>query len=201
MLRRILVGLDGSPLAETILQTVRALAARLGSEIVLLHVTHVPEMVRAMDPGPTLGEVVEQERVRAQSYLEKVTERIAGAGFAVQTAVCAGEAAAEIVRYAERERVDLIALATHGRSGMQRWVYGSVADAVLHGTTTPLLLLLACHGGPERTQVRSVTRAGGEAAVERRRTGLQTQAAVQHVSEIHTPLRCKSDATSRARSR
>ena len=141
MLRRILVGLDGSPLAETILQTVRALAARLGSEIVLLHVTHVPEMVRAMDPGPTLGEVVEQERVRAQSYLEKVTERIAGAGFAVQTAVCAGEAAAEIVRYAERERVDLIALATHGRSGMQRWVYGNVADAVLHGTTTPLLLL------------------------------------------------------------
>ena len=55
MLRRILVGLDGSPLAETILQTVRALAARLGSEIVLLHVTHVPEMVRAMDPGPNLG--------------------------------------------------------------------------------------------------------------------------------------------------
>ena len=64
-----------------------------------------------------------------------------------------------------------------------------------------VLLLLACHGDPERTQVRPVTRAGGEAAVERRRTGLQTQAAVQHVSEIHTPLRCKSDATSRARSR
>src|ERR1051326_9253710 len=92
MLRRILVGLDGSPLAETILETVRAMAGRLGAEIVLLHVTHVPEMVRAVKldeivehERPTLDEVVEQGRIRARSYLEKEWERVAGPGFAVRT--------------------------------------------------------------------------------------------------------------------
>jgi nucleotide-binding universal stress UspA family protein len=140
MLRRILVGLDGSPLAETIVDPVRALARRLGAEIVLLHVTHVPEMVRAAGPGPTVDEIVSQERERAGTYLQGVARKIAPGGKAVETAVRAGEAAAEIVRYAEQERIDLIALATHGRSGMQRWVHGSVADAVLHTTTTPLLL-------------------------------------------------------------
>jgi nucleotide-binding universal stress UspA family protein len=141
MLRRILVGLDGSPLAETILDVVRALARRLGAEVVLLHVTHVPEMVRAAEPNSVLDGVMEQERVRGQTYLDAAAGRIAGSGLVVQTAVCVGDAATEIVRYAERERIDLIALATHGRSGMQRWLYGSVADAVLHATTTPLLLL------------------------------------------------------------
>ena len=141
MLRRILVGLDGSPLAETILDAVQALARRLGAEVVLLHVTHVPEMVRAAQAGPALDEVVAQERERAQAYLEEAARKIAKAGVAVQTAVCVGETAPEIVRYAGRERIDLIALATHGRSGMQRWLYGSVADGVLHTTATPLLLL------------------------------------------------------------
>jgi nucleotide-binding universal stress UspA family protein len=141
MLHRILVGLDGSPLAETILDPVRALARRLGAEVVLLHVTHVPETVRAAEPGPTLDEIVAQERERAETYLEGAARKVTDAGLTVRIAVSAGEAAAEIVRYAERERIDLIALATHGRSGMQRWLYGSVADAVLHMATTPLLLL------------------------------------------------------------
>jgi nucleotide-binding universal stress UspA family protein len=141
MLRRILVGLDGSPLAETILDPVRVLARRLGAEVVLLHVTHVPEMVRAAQPGPTLDEVVAQERERAQTYLEGAARKLREPGLTVQTVAAAGEAAVEIVRWAERERIDLIALTTHGRSGMQRWLYGSVADAVLHTTRTPLLLL------------------------------------------------------------
>jgi nucleotide-binding universal stress UspA family protein len=141
MVRRILVGLDGSPLAETILGSARALARRLGAELVLLHVTHVPQTVRVVAPGPTLDEIVAQERVRAKGYLERVARSIGEGGLAVRTVVRVGEAAAEIVGYAERERVDLIALATHGRSGMQRWLYGSVADGVLHTSTAPLLLL------------------------------------------------------------
>jgi nucleotide-binding universal stress UspA family protein len=152
MLRRILVGLDGSPLAETILDPVQALARRLGAEIVLLYVTHVPEKVPAAPLGPALDEIVAQDRERARAYLEGVARKVAEAGVAVRTAVCAGEAAAEIVRYAERERIDLIALATHGRSGMQRWLYGSVTDAVLHTTTTPLLLLRPTGVGARKPQ-------------------------------------------------
>ena len=146
-MHRILVGLDGSPLAETILDPVRALARHLGAEIVLLHVTHVPEMIRTAQSGPTLDEIVVQERERAQAYLEGVARRLRESGVSVRTAVSAGEAAVVIVRYADRERMDLIALATHGRSGLQRWLYGSVADAVLHTTKTPLLLLRPAAGG------------------------------------------------------
>ena len=141
MLRRILVGLDGSPLAEAILDPVRTLARRLGAEIVLLHVIHVPETIRAAGAGPKLDDVVAQEQTRARAYLADVARKIGESGLSIASAISVGDAAAEIVRYAERQHVDLIALATHGRSGMQRWLHGSVADAVLHTAVTPLLML------------------------------------------------------------
>jgi nucleotide-binding universal stress UspA family protein len=142
-MRRILVGLDGSALAETILGAVRTLAERLRAEIVLLHVTVVPETARAAadDAETGLDDLVTQERRRADRYLEEVALKLRAAGGAVRTATVVGEPAPEIVRFAEREKVDLIALATHGRSGLGRWLHGSVADAVLHAATTPLLLL------------------------------------------------------------
>jgi nucleotide-binding universal stress UspA family protein len=139
----ILVGLDGSPLAEAILEPVRVLATRLGAEVALLHVVAVPESVRAVaaSAGVTLDEVVTQERERARTYLDRIAHRLRETGLTVRTATAAGEAAVEIERWAAREHVDLIALATHGRSGLGRWLYGSVADAVLHSATTPLLLV------------------------------------------------------------
>jgi nucleotide-binding universal stress UspA family protein len=59
---------------------VRALARRLGAEIVLLHVTHVPEMVRAVQPGATVDEVVARERERAQTYLDGAARKIMESG-------------------------------------------------------------------------------------------------------------------------
>jgi nucleotide-binding universal stress UspA family protein len=141
VIRRILVGLDGSALAETILLDVQVLAERVRADLVLLHVTHVPEGVRAAGSPVAIEEVLAQEQAKARTYLEQVGHRLTAAGLTVHTALLVGETATEIVRYAERERIDLIALATHGRSGMRRWVHGSVADAVIHSTTTPLLLL------------------------------------------------------------
>jgi nucleotide-binding universal stress UspA family protein len=142
-IRRIVVGLDASPLAETILAAVRPLALRCDADVVLLHVVAVPETLSAAaaKAGATLLDVVDQERRRAHEYLEGVAQSLRDAGVRVQTATAVGEAAAEIVGYAEREHVDVIALATHGRSGLGRWLYGSVADAVLHGAKTPLLLI------------------------------------------------------------
>ena len=150
-MQRILVGLDGSSLAEAILDPVRALAKHLGAEVVLLHVTHVPETVRALETGRTLDEIVVQERERAQTYLDGMARRLSAAGVAARTKVSAGETAVEIVRCADRERIDLIALSTHGRSGIQRWLYGSVADGVLHTTKTPLLLLRPAGTGAAAT--------------------------------------------------
>lgn len=137
---RILVGLDGSALAEAILPTVRDLARRLGGEITLLHVIHVPMAV------PTRGEaglddVVAAEERDAGAYLRRIAHTLEAADVAVRTAVTVGETVPEIVRVAAHERVAMVALATHGRTGIARWLYGSIADGVLHHVGCPLLLL------------------------------------------------------------
>jgi nucleotide-binding universal stress UspA family protein len=153
MTKQILIGLDGSALAETILPTVRRLARRSNAEIVLLHVVHIPKTVPA-EAGLALDEIVEQERRDAASYLRRLEKEIAADGIAVRTAVVIGEAAPEIVRFAEHYEVDLVALATHGRSGLQRWLHGSVADAVLHTITRPLLLLRPSLETPAPLEIR-----------------------------------------------
>jgi nucleotide-binding universal stress UspA family protein len=150
-LHRILVGLDGSLLAESILDTVQGLARRLRAEIVLLHVTPLVEALHPPRQDLALDDVIAREQVLGKTYLDGVAHRLREAGLTVTTVVGVGQAAAEIVRCAEHERIDLIALATHGRSGVQRWIHGSVADAVLHAATTALLLLRPTDSGARTT--------------------------------------------------
>jgi nucleotide-binding universal stress UspA family protein len=140
-MRRILVGLDGSPLAESILPFVETLALKTGAKVVLLHVSAVHESVPSIADLPSINEIVARDRARATEYLEQQRRRLTIVGVEASTATAVGRPAAEIVGCATREKADLIALATHGRSGIQRWTYGSVADAVLHATTTPVLLM------------------------------------------------------------
>jgi nucleotide-binding universal stress UspA family protein len=85
--------------------------------------------------------MIQQAETHAHDYLRRVVQQLTNAGITVRSGVTVGDAAVEIVRYAEQEEMDLIALATHGRSGLQRWLYGSVAEKVLHTTHTPLLLV------------------------------------------------------------
>lgn len=96
-MQRMLVGLDGSALAETILGTARVLAGRLGAEVVLLHVVHVPESFRA-EADLTLDGVVLQERRAAESHLRRVARELADAGIKTETAVVVGDPAVEIAR-------------------------------------------------------------------------------------------------------
>jgi nucleotide-binding universal stress UspA family protein len=141
MLEHILVGLDGSPLAESILAYVGALAKGLDAQVTLLHVVPVSPSLRSGDSYRFLAPLIQQEEAQAYGYLRRVTQRLVEAEIKVQSRVMVGEAATEIVRLAQHEEVDLIALATHGRSGLRRWGYGSVAEKVLHTTRTPLLLV------------------------------------------------------------
>lgn len=134
----ILVPLDGSPLAETILPFVEALARRTHGYVTLLHVTAVPEGV---SDHPALDQMVRRDGELAERYLHDQRRRMTAAGIDAVVAVVAARPAEEIVRHAERMDVDVVALATHGRSGIQAWAHGSVADAVLHTTRTPLLLV------------------------------------------------------------
>jgi nucleotide-binding universal stress UspA family protein len=166
-IRRILVGLDGSPLAETVLGTVRAVAMPLGADVLLLHVTHVPHPMREPAYRPAVSDVVARERVHATAYLDAVARDLGRGGLTVRIATAAGEVAEEIVRHAEREHADLIALATHGRSGIRRWLHGSVAEAVLHATRTPLLLLPpAAAAAPPTAIARLVVPVDGSTVAE-----------------------------------
>lgn len=133
--RTILVPLDGSALSERALPEATALAARSGARLLLLRVA-VANFVTRNDPltgEPRLADL-------AADYLRDVAAR-AGDRSAAETIEAAGEPGPVIGRVARERGVDLIVMATHGRSGIGRWLYGSVADYVLRHAPVPVLLV------------------------------------------------------------
>ncbi|MCX6021861.1 MAG: universal stress protein [Chloroflexi bacterium] len=154
MIDRILVGLDGSLLAESILPYVSSLSKAAGAEVTLLQVVHLPDSLPDAEPHATLEQLIERSTSQAAQYLRPLTDGLTKTGIVARYAVKVGDTDTEIVNFAQRENVDLIALATHGRSGLQRWARGSVADDVLHTTQTPLLLV---RPQSEQTAASSIT--------------------------------------------
>ena len=137
MYRRILVPLEHSPADEAILTHVRALASRLGSSVVLLHVADgwVARNIKELD----LRESEEMREDRA--YLETVCGRLQAEGLDADAVLAAGEPAKEIAAAAEREGCDLIAMATHGHRLLEDLVRGSTATALRHQTKIPILMV------------------------------------------------------------
>jgi nucleotide-binding universal stress UspA family protein len=140
MYQKMLVPLDGSELAECVLPHVKAIASGCQvKDVVLLRV------VEPLPPGtpPAVNfEVVEKAGVKAaQEYLGRTKARLAKEGLSVKTEVLIGRPAETIIDFAQRNNVDLIALATHGRSGIRRWVFGSVADRVVRSCSVPIVLI------------------------------------------------------------
>jgi nucleotide-binding universal stress UspA family protein len=135
MYDRILVPLDGSDLARAILPRVTEMAGAHKSEVVLL---------RVLPGSGTLPETAAKERQKAEEHLVAAEQELLNEGVNVRHTIRHGsDPAAEIVDYAEVNEVDLIAMSTHGRGGIGRWVFGSVAAKVLEGTTKPILLVRA----------------------------------------------------------
>lgn len=130
--RRVLVPLDGSPLAEHVLPYARVLAAGLKAPVHLLACLSQTMNVR--------GEHGELLRL-AQDYLARCAEPFEQAGLRVVTSVAQGEPAAEIAAEADREAGTLLVMSTHGRSGLERAALGSVTDRVLHATASPTLVI------------------------------------------------------------
>jgi len=143
MYQRILVPLDGSELAEVVFTYAKELAGRLDLEIILLHV-YSPNASGAV---PMRQAYIERatEIIRRQSreVQERTGIKPGGKPVEVQGELVVGYAAEEILRYADENAVDLILMATHGRSGIRRWTMGSVADKVLRATKVPVLLVRA----------------------------------------------------------
>jgi nucleotide-binding universal stress UspA family protein len=154
MYRRMLVTLDGSPLAEQVLPHVKALLeGRSGVHLYLLSVAQVIDVAAAsamvypmaVYPGQPIDEDTERRRVEDElsAYLRGVEKNLLQPGVEVSSEVRFGHPANEIISYAHDIQADLIAMCTHGRSGLARWTYGSVADRVLRAAECPVLLVRA----------------------------------------------------------
>lgn len=149
MYERILVALDGSELAERVLPHVEALAKAFGSTLVLLQATTSPAKLMAelsgdIDMAPSIvdpTEILEEEQEEVGEYLTQISARVKAAGWTVQTDEPQGDAADTIVKRATDLKADLIAMTTHGRSGLGKLVFGSVAESVLHHAPCPILLV------------------------------------------------------------
>jgi nucleotide-binding universal stress UspA family protein len=142
--QRILVPLDGSPVAEQILPPATTIAKALSAELILFQVpiAHVDGWMKGEWFVPIQGVLATAEQ-DAQAYLGEVSSRLKKQGLPVTTATTMGSVADSIIDYAEANHVDLIAMCTHGRTGLARWALGSVADRVLRAGGTPILLVRA----------------------------------------------------------
>ena len=142
MYNKILVPLDGSPLAETVLPYAEELARAFESQMRLRQVVE-PPIVYAEAGGGIYPVDITPLKEQAERYLTEVDERLEAKGLKCRWVVLEEPVAEGILDYAELEEVDLIAMSTHGRSGLGRWLYGSVAQRVLQGATCPILLIRA----------------------------------------------------------
>ena len=157
MYSKIMVPLDGSELAECVLPHVAAIAT--GCKIATV------VFVRVIDPGtvsaslPAQGELGSQEKSRrqteaqrkenAEAYLKKIIESFDLENAALRYEVLEGRVAENLADWAEKNEVDLIVIASHGRSGIGRWVMGSVADRIMRTVCIPVLMIRApgCESG------------------------------------------------------
>jgi nucleotide-binding universal stress UspA family protein len=139
---KILAPLDGSDIGEAALPYAETIATNSRASVSLLQVISPPGTVEAnLLGGPDWRKFVKAMHDAGENYLKSVAERLSGRGVKVTYEVATGDPADKIVEYAEDKGINLIAMSTHGRTGVARWVLGSVADKVLHEARIPILLV------------------------------------------------------------
>lgn len=153
MFKKVLVPLDGSRLAENTLPYAMELACKLGCEIQLLHVmtTHEAEQVH-MHEAYLDSQVEAMTRTIAESLMG--TKQPLPRDLDIHWATARGEAAEAILEFATENGVDLILIATHGLSGIKRWVIGSVAEKVLKASPVPVWLVREENETPEEVPLQ-----------------------------------------------
>ena len=154
MFTRLLIPLDGSKTAEQVVPWARVFAEDFKLPVELLAVIDVETLLTSADKARHYDKLVEQMSGDSRAYLERISGRFVGGR--VRRSIEQGGAAELIVKKAEAGKATLIAMTTHGRSGLNRWLLGSVAEKVLRATTNPVLLVRADHEG-EANQVASLS--------------------------------------------
>lgn len=148
MYKKILVTLDGSELSEIVLPHVEAFRKGFPEcEVILLRVVEpvhdtVSTHAEAISPAQWKSRENAMQSA-AEDYLKDVTARLGQQDVPIRSEVIVGRVEDRIVEYAEEANIDMILIATHGRSGVSRWVRGSVADKVLRSARVPVLMVRA----------------------------------------------------------
>ena len=162
MYTNIMVPLDGSELAECVLPHVEGFIAECRVKSIVL--------VRVVEPAPmkfddtaaisatsrellveNIRRIEEKRQSAALDYLNGVARRLKQEGVKISAEVLVGRVAESLADYTETKGIDLIIIATHGRSGISRWVRGSIADKVLHFSPVPVLVVRATGSMSQRT--------------------------------------------------
>lgn len=150
MTERILVPLDGSPTAEAVLTHVRTLLRTSHAEVLLLQAYNVPPV------QVDYLSLRESAREQANRYLRAVEERLVSEGVCARRILGEGPPAEVILHAAAREYVSLIAMSTHGRTGLSRFVLGSVAEKVLRASDAPVLVVRSFGAAPAELSFRRI---------------------------------------------
>lgn len=152
MYSRIVVPLDGSSVAEQVLPYARFLSEKLKVPVELLAVIDLAAIAVHSNKSRNVGRLLEEIRHASEAYLERIRKSFAGTP--VTCSVENGKPEEVIIEKAGRDEGTLLAMATHGRSGMSRWLLGSVAEKVLRTTTNPLLLVRSGAGGKAEGKIK-----------------------------------------------
>jgi nucleotide-binding universal stress UspA family protein len=149
MYKKIMVPLDGSDLAECVLPHVKELASQ-ATQVVLVRVVDpfgYSIIVRAHGefgiPDKNREQIEQERKQAAETYLQKMEDRLKAEQLEVNSTVLEGEIAETLIDFAINNSIELIVMATHGRSGMRRWLLGSVADRMVSHSCVPVLMVRA----------------------------------------------------------
>lgn len=141
MYKKILVPLDGSPLAETALPHAEAIAKSEGAEIILLRIPMMPASEFFSREPSIAVKIHDEEQAEAVKYIAMKAEELKKERIKVSIVTQDGPVPDTILAVADNTQADMIAMSTHGRTGIQRWLIGSVADKVVHHAHIPVMLI------------------------------------------------------------
>jgi len=145
-----LVPTDFSECAELALEEAIALARRLGARMLLLHAYELPALLPGAEGSIALGELDRSIRESARAALQERAERVRSAGLEVEVRVEAGSPVELIARTAEENRIDLVVIGTHGRTGLAHVLLGSVAERTVRTAPCPVLTVRPLKSGESR---------------------------------------------------
>ncbi len=144
LISRILLPLDGSEAGEAAITRVKELKSRLEAEVILLGVVPTGQHIRTVGGLDYIlfpEQEMEAYKAEAKEYLDKVYKRLKRGKGELKMEIRAGEVTKEILDYARKKKVSLIAIASHGHSGMTKWVFGSTAKKIIEDSPIPVLVV------------------------------------------------------------